>query len=668
LKILVKNYIIIIEVIAMKSLIRLKVILSLMLLIAGCNNLNTNAIDKALSLRDQGSYFEALTVLNSETDEKAIEIEGFSDLFSELVSIQGARIYKYFYNVTSISDLEFIYPQLKQFISIIDEKETLTYINDLVDLLWLNKKYEVAEIFIENFIKRENLTNFEQLRSRNNLFLKNSFKSGSEVAKYLQNKLVSIKTFDVNGVQISTGSGFFINSNGLIVTNYHVVEYAGRIEITQASGTKNEARLLIHDSNRDLAILSSTIRGAEYVQLGNSYLVETGDKIYTYGSPLGISSTISDGVVSKNISIINGKEYIQISAPISPGSSGGMLVDERGFVIGITTSSLIYGQNLNLAIPINRAINLINNIDPSIKIEEYAPNYFVELTKSTINQINFYSYSNNNSVKKFLFLDENKEAVYGIIETASSYYEGEMNGEGNYHGLGVFSDINGTFYGNFINNQRQGKGMFVYNNGDVFKGYYIDGLWNGSGSFYWGFENDSLFGHYYSGQFINGNRTGTGLYFWPNGDIYEGNFVNGVSTGKGEIYWTNGSYYIGDFVNDVRTGKGEYYWTDGSYYIGDFVNDVRTGKGEIYWTNGNAYVGGFLENELHGFGIHTWQNGVKHEGNFFNGRPFANGVRTFIGGDTFNANWTGWCDGTGIYRFNSSGRTQNNTLRNCNWD
>jgi S1-C subfamily serine protease len=656
------------EVIAVKNLIRLKVILLLMILIAGCTNVNANAIDKALSLRDQGNYFEALTVLNSETDEKAIEIESFSDLFSELVSIQGARIYKYFYNVTSISDLEFIYPQLKQFISIIDEQETLTYINDLVDLLWLNKKYEVAEIFIENFVKRENLKNLEQLSSRNNLFLKNSFKSGSEVAKYLQNKLVSIKTFDINGFQISTGSGFFVNSNGLIVTNYHVVEFANRIEITQASGTKNEARLLIHDSNRDLAILSSTIRGAEYVELGNSYLVETGDKIYTYGNPLGISNTISDGVVSKNISIINGKEFIQISAPISPGSSGGMLIDERGFVIGITTASLIYGQNLNLAIPINRAINLINNIDPSIKIEEYAPNYFVELTKSTINQINFYSYSNKDGVKKFLFLDENKKAVYGIIETASSYYEGEMNGEGNYNGLGGFSDINGSFYGNYVNNQKQGKGMFVYNNGNVFKGDFKDGLWNGTGSFYWGFENDSLFGHYYSGQFIDGNRSGAGVYFWPDGDIYEGNFVNGVITGKGEYYLVNGNYYIGDFVNGDFNGKGEYYWVNGDYYIGDFVNGYITGKGEYYWTNGNSYVGGVLDNELHGFGTYTWQDGVKHEGNFFKGKPFGSGIRTYIGGDTFNANWTDWCDGVGNYRFNSNGITQNNTLRNCIWN
>ena len=158
------------------------------------------------------------------------------------------------------------------------------------------------------------------------------------------------------------------------------------------------------DEVRDLALLKPPLTNTDYVYLSSSYFVHSGDSVYTYGSPLGISNTITEGIVSNNSINYYGLEYIQISAPISPGSSGGMLVNEYGDVIGITTAYLVDGQNMNLAIPINRVIKLINEIDQDVNIYDPGNSHLVNITESTINKISTYLYSNETD-EFFGFLD-----------------------------------------------------------------------------------------------------------------------------------------------------------------------------------------------------------------------------------------------------------------------
>jgi S1-C subfamily serine protease len=684
-----------------------------LLLVVSCANSNLEAIELATSQRNQGNYYEALNTLQLKTNERVEKIEEFGLLFDELVSLQGAKIFKYFSNVSTISDLEFIYPQLMQFLNIIDDRQKYLYVSDLIDLIWLNKNYGIAEIFLENYLKKNFIEIYNEYSVVNNSFTDNSFKSSSEIAKYLSNKSITIKSY--SGVSLlGTGSGFFINSRGLALTNYHVIDGASRIVVILNNGQEFNAKLVAQDEFRDVAILSVPTSGNEFVKLGNSYLVETGDKIYTYGNPLGLTNTISDGLVSKNISIVNGKEYIQLSAPISPGSSGGMLVDERGVVIGITTAGLIRGQNLNLAIPINRVINLIKTIDQSINIEDYRPYYYVDITKETINKIEFYRYIKNDSEEKFLFLDSSKVSIYGKIESNSSYYEGELNSNIR-SGQGVLIQDEYIYAGQFVLGAEQGNGIKVYQNGDVFKGSFKNGRPDGYGSYYWGSENSKLFGHFYLGTLtpsVDSSITGTGTYFYPSGDVYIGEFINGLEngvgeyhwhdgdsyygdfkkgfrTGKGEYYWADGDYYIGDFINGERTGKGEYYWTDGDYYIGSFINGERTGKGEFYWADGDYYIGdflngyrtglgrfvfddgdyyigAFLNSEFSGYGEYYATNNTNYKGNFLQGKPNGNGVRRYSNGDTFTANWTDWCNASGTYRW-ANGRSELSRLVNCEW-
>lgn len=184
--------------------------------------------------------------------------------------------------------------------------------------------------------------------------------SASEAAKLLESKSVMIHCYDSSDNLVSTGSGFFISENGYIVTCYHVVEYTYKVVAVASSGVQYEVQDVIHaDEDNDLIVLSINKTGCDPVEFGDSNAVETGNKIYAYSSPLGISNTLSEGIINNKKVFIEGSSYIQISAPISPGSSGGEVIDEYGEVIGIISSYLIGGQNMNLAIPVSVLKNLL---------------------------------------------------------------------------------------------------------------------------------------------------------------------------------------------------------------------------------------------------------------------------------------------------------------------
>lgn len=184
--------------------------------------------------------------------------------------------------------------------------------------------------------------------------------------------LITPCTVEINAIGDTfenTGTGFFIESNGVILTNYHVIESCHTINITTAQGNTYKAEnVLGFDKDRDLAIIQANCQN-EYVVEVNTEKIKTGEKVYTLGSSLGLTGTFSEGIISSSSREIAGLEYIQITAPISSGNSGGPLVDEYGKVIGITTGAFADGQNLNLAIPA-RAIKTINR-DNTYPIKDF---------------------------------------------------------------------------------------------------------------------------------------------------------------------------------------------------------------------------------------------------------------------------------------------------------
>ena len=155
-----------------------------------------------------------------------------------------------------------------------------------------------------------------------------------------------------------TGSGFFLDTEGTVLTNYHVVEDSFDAFVTDAEGNEYQVLgLLAWDAERDIAVLATDC--LESVPLERrEEAARTGETVYAYGSPLGFSATISDGIISNARRKFDGQTYLQHTAPISTGNSGGPLLDKNGRVLGIVCAYFEDGQNLNLAIPIADVENL----------------------------------------------------------------------------------------------------------------------------------------------------------------------------------------------------------------------------------------------------------------------------------------------------------------------
>jgi len=178
--------------------------------------------------------------------------------------------------------------------------------------------------------------------------------------KRIKPSVVIVFAYDDKGEFLKLGSGFFISQNGDIITNYHVLQGASSAEIKTADGkTYPITYIVAGDKQNDIIRLRVNIP-SQYVYplLLSKTILEVGERIIVYGSPLGLEKTVSDGIVSAIREIPNYGKLIQITAPISPGSSGSPVLNMKGEVIGIATFQFIEGQNLNFAIPSERIANL----------------------------------------------------------------------------------------------------------------------------------------------------------------------------------------------------------------------------------------------------------------------------------------------------------------------
>ena len=167
------------------------------------------------------------------------------------------------------------------------------------------------------------------------------------------------------------GSGFVLDRRGHILTNNHVVASGGSISVVLQSGRRIKATLVGRDARTDLAVLRvAQTTGLEPLELGNSADVAVGDQVLAVGSPLGLSGTVTAGIVSAlNREVRLGSQRgtaLQTDAPINPGNSGGPLVNARGEVIGVNTAIATLGSmgsiGIGFAIPIDRAARAADRI------------------------------------------------------------------------------------------------------------------------------------------------------------------------------------------------------------------------------------------------------------------------------------------------------------------
>ena len=170
--------------------------------------------------------------------------------------------------------------------------------------------------------------------------------------------------------QEGQGSGFIIDNAGHVLTNYHVIENAGQIEVTLHNRKKYRATVVGTDRSHDLAIIQIKAPDMTPMTLGDSKNLQVGQKVYAIGNPFGLAGTLTSGIVSSIRSVqepdgVTIDEAIQTDAAINPGNSGGPLLNSHGEVIGINTMiASNVGQNagIGFAIPINTAKAVLNDL------------------------------------------------------------------------------------------------------------------------------------------------------------------------------------------------------------------------------------------------------------------------------------------------------------------
>ena len=180
-----------------------------------------------------------------------------------------------------------------------------------------------------------------------------------ELVRRIKPSVVSIITYDNRGQRLMRGSGFFTGPDR-IITNRHVIEKAYKAEVHLTNGNAYNVRgVLAIDGAGDIALLQVDVPAS----LANPLSVvrttpQEGERVVVIGNPLGLEGSVSDGIVSAVRDIPSFGRIIQITAPISPGSSGSPVVNMLGQVIGVATLQLTEGQSLNFAIPSDRVAQL----------------------------------------------------------------------------------------------------------------------------------------------------------------------------------------------------------------------------------------------------------------------------------------------------------------------
>ncbi len=168
-------------------------------------------------------------------------------------------------------------------------------------------------------------------------------------------------------VQVRTpgvlGSGFFINEDGFLMTNFHVIEGETQISIEvyhqQGGGldrrSYKQVRIVAINKFADLALLKVQDKQAPkfpHVSMGSADAMAVGEQVFAIGSPLGLERTVTEGILSTKTRQMGGELYLQTTAQINPGNSGGPLFNLRGEVIGVTNMKITFGEGLGFAIPV----------------------------------------------------------------------------------------------------------------------------------------------------------------------------------------------------------------------------------------------------------------------------------------------------------------------------
>jgi serine protease Do len=183
----------------------------------------------------------------------------------------------------------------------------------------------------------------------------------------IRKAVVTIHALDANGQTTASGTGFFVTPEGMVITAAHVLSDAAGCSIEMADGETLRCSVAASDTSKDVMMLMVTGTPPAMLRWGSSARVQDGDDISVVSNPLGqLPGTLSKGIVSAS-RVVNGTRLLQISAPISHGSSGAPLLNAQGQVIGVIRSTIERGQALNFATATDAIRNL--QMDPAAVTE-----------------------------------------------------------------------------------------------------------------------------------------------------------------------------------------------------------------------------------------------------------------------------------------------------------
>lgn len=259
-----------------------------------------------------------------------------------------------------------------------------------------------------------------------------------------------IEVYDAVGNAMSSGSGVFLSADGVGMTNYHVIEGAASAQIRAADG-KIYAVKGVYAASEEYDLARIQVDGAGFSSLTTMENVSTGALAYAIGSPLGLENTISQGIVSSASRMVNGREYIQTTASISPGSSGGALLDAKGRLIGITSAYIDGGQNLNLAIPVSyfsevtgKTLHSMAQINGVGMVDGYYLGFYPAPDFGAFAGVEPFSKTNENGVVQYSY------SIYTIgsrAQTVINHYAQALQDEGfSYYGSDYDYDYKTVYY------------------------------------------------------------------------------------------------------------------------------------------------------------------------------------------------------------------------------
>ena len=190
----------------------------------------------------------------------------------------------------------------------------------------------------------------------------------SSLVKQIGEAVVQVKT--AGGL----GSGFFLNEDGYLITNFHVIEGETEISVEvyqQKNGqlsreTYKQVKIIAINKFHDLALLHIEDKNApkfQPVTLGSADVLNVGEGVFAIGSPLGLERTVTQGIVSTKTRQLEGNLYLQTSTQINPGNSGGPLFNLAGEVVGVTNMKITFGEGLGFAIPVELVKNFLDHRD-----------------------------------------------------------------------------------------------------------------------------------------------------------------------------------------------------------------------------------------------------------------------------------------------------------------